>query len=916
MSEKYYKYWGKARKKKSGEYDYHLLVYHCLDVAAVGWEILKPESKRNQSISHYLQLRPDTIQDIFVLSLLLHDIGKFSETFQSLIENLFIKLFEGKQKRIYEERHDTLGFLLWRDKIFDLFKDQTPFIATVLNLIFKSAAGHHGIPPKQSAKGGSAIITANTFFTKDDIDAAVDFSHECFKLFSENTESVQADKQLKSKLKYISWQFAGLAVFADWIGSDTTFFNYPVVNNKAMPLAKYWQEYASPNAKLAIENLHWKDKKICSFTGISTLFPFIKVPSSLQRIVSECEIDSGPQLWLIEDVTGSGKTEAALTLAQRIMKNGDADGLYIGLPTMATANAMYERMQSAYEKIFESYEKPSLVLAHGKRHLSEKFVNTVNCKAQAVGQNYGDEENASAYCNSWIADNRKKALLADIGVGTIDQAVMAILPARHQSLRMTGLYRKILIIDEVHAYDAYVEHLLGVLLEAHARNGGSAILLSATIPEKIRKKLSDSFKAGINSEGIEIKSHRNKFPLITRISKSGERCWDDFENKEERKKTNISFSSEIDEIYRKIITESNSGSCVCWIRNTVNDAKKAYLALIHRGVASKDISLFHSRFAMADRTRIENEALHLFGKNSGKKQREGRILISTQVVEQSLDLDFDFMVTDLAPIDLLIQRAGRIQRHRRNLKGDILFDKEATDERGNAEILIFAPKFAECPDNSWTGSEFKGTNAVYKHSGRLWLTQKVLLDKQQANGCWAMPDDARELIEYVYSKKAQDSIPPGLDCSSMRACGQEQASIGMGHLNALVLKKGYCRDAVRVDQWNEEDKIQTRLTQENQEIALAIYRNGSILPYANVKQYAWDWSMLNISKSDWQHAGYLAPSDYNDAVLELKKNVPRLKYTEIVFVNKRSSEINDNNDYICKYYSPAFGWGKVIEEEV
>jgi CRISPR-associated endonuclease/helicase Cas3 len=626
----YYRYWGKWNKKDG---TYHLLPYHCLEVAAVGFHILNPTTRRNQDLSRSTGISPELVQYLFVLILLLHDLGKFSTAFQGLIEALFLKLFKDKQKKEYSERHDTLGFILWREVIINELVDQNPKLAKMLDLIIKAGCGHHGIPPNESAQHGNAILRCDRFFDRNDIAAASTYVKECFSLLPVAPSMPELEKEQKQIFKYASWQFAGASILADWVGSNMDFFPY---NFERIPLVEYWNKIALPRAAKAVSTIGWHDRGIRPFSRTIDLFSFIEQPTPLQKFVAETELQPGPKLWVIEDVTGAGKTEAALILAQRMMGAGNADGIYLGLPTMATANAMYARLQKAYDKLYSEGERPSLVLSHGTRHLSEKFTDSIGVPKHHDDSSYGKEESASSYCNEWIADNRKKALLADVGVGTIDQALLSVLPARHQSLRMIGLHRKILIVDEVHAYDSYVEHLLGVLIEAHARNGGSVILLSATIPLQIRQKLIADFKAGLGTPETDDKITENGFPLVTQVSASGVNIWCTIpEPGDERvRKMGIEFLHDREKVFEKIIKEASEGQCVCWIRNTVGDARKAFYELLKRGIAPDKIDLFHSRFAMIDRSRVENAALHNFGKKSGPTERTGRILIATQVVEQ------------------------------------------------------------------------------------------------------------------------------------------------------------------------------------------------------------------------------------------------------------------------------------------
>ena len=228
------------------------------------------------------------------------------------------------------------------------------------------------------------------------------------------------------------------------------------------------------------------------------------------------------------------------------------------------------------------------------------------------------------------------------------------------------------------------------------------------------------------------------------------------------------------------LASASQGQSVCWIRNTVSDALTAYEKLLRR-IDKKDIMLFHARFAMGDRLDIEGKTLSYFGVKGNASTRKGKVLIATQVVEQSLDLDFDVMISDLAPIDLLIQRAGRLHRHARDKKGSILQEPDATDERGEPCLVIFGPDPDETVSKEWYKSYFSGASFVYPDHGKLWLTAKLL--KKQ--GGWTMPDDARYLVESVYGESDGGEIPESLKQSSDGAEGQNMAGRSTAKNNSL-----------------------------------------------------------------------------------------------------------------------------------
>ncbi|MFZ5569202.1 MAG: CRISPR-associated helicase Cas3' [Thermodesulfobacteriota bacterium] len=891
----YFNYWGKADPNYIGEPKWHPLVYHCLDVAAVGWILLNPQKPLCIHLAAQLKVETRWLRAFFIFCLALHDIGKFSRAFQGLKIELSSDLVKANPRMQYNERHDTLGFWLWQDRLSVQLEKQLPGSDEWLKKIerwLEIVTGHHGMPPKKS---GGRI---SNFFEPEDEEAACHFVQDVYSLFlSEFEHAVLRDIDLKQRLKTASWQLAGLAVLADWIGSNQEYFSY---HSEPEDLTVYWYKRALPSAEIAIQSMPAKPK-VSLFQGLSNLFPFIKQPTPLQVYATNEPLNDKPQLFILEDVTGAGKTEAALTLTHRLLNAGLADGLYVALPTMATANAMYRRLGQVYRRFYENSDLPSLVLAHGARELSDVFRESVLLPAnQKTDLNYTEshddqeqELTATAYCNAWLADSRKKALLADVGVGTLDQALLAVLPARHQALRLLGLGRKVLLVDEVHAYDSYMQKLLDALLEIHARQGGSVILLSATLPQTMREDLVAAFHRGLGDSNIEIYS--NAYPLATHSPTAGE-VEKSIDTREEVKRTVMIGHLEtgkavIDQIQQAI----NKGQCVCWIRNTVKAARASHRLLAESDWLDKGhLHLFHSRFAMVDRQRIESDTEERFGEKSNHEDRKGQVLIATQVVEQSLDLDFDVLITDLAPIDLIIQRAGRLRRHIRDGQGNRIRELDAKDQRGTAILYLFAPYPKEDADASWLKTHQEGTQAVYPHVGQLWLTAKLLLN--DGKGKFTMPDDARSLIEGVYSHCAEDSIPEKLRRDSYDAIGKDQSKKSMANLNALKLNKGYTRSS---GDWDEEIHIPTRLTeQETVTVALARFIQGQLQPYAKVSHHEWAMSTVKIPEYEWKKAKQQISAAMQKRIEDLKAEVNFLRWLEVFPLTYETTS----------YYNTADGW--------
>lgn len=899
----HYRYWGKTEKNGNR---YHLLPYHCLDVAAAGWLLLDPCKPLCRHLAEQLRVEPTALQRWSAFFFALHDIGKFASSFQGLACGLSPDLVTSRL--IYTLRHDTLGYLLWDDDDEGLYfraLDKGKFAGPDqrqrrrdLRVWMQIVTGHHGIPPKINQTN-----LAN-HFTSQDKEAAWMFLLAIHGLFfSVGDVEILGGKELNERLNLASWTIAGIVVLADWLGSSRPSETYA---QHEMPLDEYWRDHAMPFADGVVAGARIENSPIAPYTGTKRLFPFINNLTPLQQWAAECELLAFNQLFILEDVTGAGKTEAALTLAHRLMAKGLADGLFVALPTMATANAMYERLREAYKGLFADDAFPSLALAHGARHLSSGFrTSLIPPESRGALQYYGrDEETVESFCSAWLADSRKKALLAEVGVGTLDQALLAVLPAKHQSLRCLGLARKVLIVDEIHSYDPYMNSLLQSLLEYHAAQGGSAVLLSATLPITMRTSYLNAFSQGAKLHGPDLLK-ADAYPLATHFPTSGQ-----FETaletrREVERSMAVVLLDSADKAMNVMRQAVSQGKCVCWVRNTVSDAINMYRLLLRQEWIDPDrLSLFHSRFAMIDRQRIESATLGHFGKKSTTAVRQGRVLIATQVVEQSLDLDFDVMISDLAPIDLLIQRAGREHRHVRNAAGNRIEMEGAVDQRDAPVLYIVGPPVTKDPTPNWLEAFLPGTQAVYQHVGQLWLTQQML----SKTGRLSMPGDARTLIEGVYGDEAQQAIPAALEELVWQALGEDSGKLSMAKLNVLSLTKGYCRASSSGGGWEDEAKVPTRLGDESVRIALVV-PNGAEgwKPYADTEEFAWDLSTLSVPKWRWQKAWDAVAPEVRTSLAAFKEEQKAIKWVELFPLTME----------LADWYGEQLGWGlyKEVNDE-
>jgi CRISPR-associated endonuclease/helicase Cas3 len=872
----YYKYWGKADGEDPNRY--HLLPYHCLDVAAVGKMLLESHYLLRTRLAMSLKIGEDKLIQLCCFFLAIHDIGKFAEVFQNKRADLREHLYgqdAGRQSKI---RHDNLGYIVWKDLWerfigtasfgFDSEHDLIWELKDNFNRLVCCSTGHHGYPSR--ADDGRQVLNADSYYSDIDMDSVFKFCVAQWKMH------VHCDSVLINRLgdedavAKCSWWISGILVVCDWVGSDDSIFEYL---DELMELEGYWRLRALPNASKALSRCGFLPSKPSRPMNLVQLSGEQINPTPLQQLCSQSNNFEEPQLWILEDITGSGKTEAAMLLVNRMMAAGQADGFYIGLPTMATADGMYRRMANYYQKLFKDDQVPSLILAHGSRHLSDDFRKSI-VNIPSSQKSYGNEEiTGAAQCTAWLADNRKKALLADVGVGTVDQSLLSILPSRHQCMRLFGLGSKLLLVDEVHAHDTYVNELLKKLLTFHAYIGGSAILLSATLPRKMRNELVRAYQRGRGKHGGLVEE-TDAYPLATIVKNQRTENIPVQASRRSIRSVPVKLIHEEEAAIDELKIKSSKSQCACWIRNTVWDAIQAYRLLLEdKAVDPSKIMLFHARYTLGDRLRIENRVIKAFGKKSTAKDREGRILISSQVIENSLDLCLDGMVSDLAPIDSMIQRAGRLHRHRRDARGDPLVEIDAVDQRRSPKLYILSPDVVESPDAKWYADFLPKAAFVYPHVGRLWLTARILKAKKEIN----MPFHLRELIEGVYAE-AFEKIPENLIEASKEAEADAMGMASLGKYNGLEFERGY---DFRSGEWSEEINVPTRLGEETNTVYLARLDNDRLVPLKE-GNFPWDLSSLRLSKRKLEKISVKTQEKYHDHLEKLIQSEKRLKNNDLI----------------------------------
>ena len=873
----YLSFWGKAKPSEDAGFDWHPLAYHSLDVAATGKNILSKNKRLRHLIASALCLDEDSTLTLCTKLFALHDIGKFSKVFQVKCEKLYEKIFCSDPSEVLPApHHDVAGWIIWKaekSKIYKaLFQEQNTPRSDPLDSLAKSVFGHHGMPPKEAdLYEGNRTMKV---FGKEGCAGAIEFLS--ILQFLLEPASIEINKK---RAKRASFLLAGLTVLSDWIGSNQNWFPYTEPDTTDPDCENYWK-IAEARANDAVIK-----------AGVIPARPTLKKHSyidlisggnedrgsgreqftatSMQETVEKkISLPNGPALFIIEDATGSGKTEAALMLAHRLIAEDRANGLYVGLPTQATANAMFDRFKGVYENLFDKKNKdklPSLALAHSAKDLHKGFQEIVLKAGPHEDTNNSQEpssdeepanDTASAQCAAWIADNRKKTFLADVGVGTIDQALLSVLPVKHQSLRLAGLAQKVLILDEVHAYEAYVQTEIEALLEFQAALGGDAILLSATLPREVRQRFSKAWQKGLGNNNNHTEHEApDSYPLLTVVSTRKVQHKRAQISQFSKREVKVTLLPKTEDAICRLKQASSEGLAAVYIRNTVDDAIDAWAELRK---SDCDPLLFHARMALGDRLRIEREIQMKFGKASSQAERAGKILIATQVVEQSLDLDFDCMVSDLAPVDLLIQRAGRLWRHQRNRHADA------------PELFVVSPDPIDEATKDWFEGPFRRASYVYKDHGRLWLTARILKDKRLIR----VPEDMRALVDEVYSGTRIDRIPDELKASIWEKMGDNGAEAEGAKNNLLPLYKGYVRGD---NTWSDEINITTRLSEPEVTLRLArITKDNVVEPWISNNSDNGNlnnrWQLSEVRVLEKRITGECIALEHKEAAKSAKKN--------------------------------------------
>lgn len=848
-----YKLWGKTNerdkeKKEDWRWQMHPAICHMVDVGYVAeaWLLADP-----RLLDRFALLAPgidrDALRHIIVTIVALHDLGKLHRSFQSKSEEGWKAGYAPYETELFRKDTACRGFdhgratgIIMRDLIKKELKQWKSWKPA-----FDMAAGHHGRLYNSSDLSSNDPTSFLPYY--DERPVIIECVEALGKLFGMPSELPEAPKEGAFYML-----LAGFTAVCDWFGSDSTIYRY--AESKGLPMEcfndieRYLNLLREDDHKTAREQLReagllgsfkredftyeslfdfLRDNPLRPLQSVSRTIPFGKEP--------------GSEIVVVEAPMGMGKTEIALYFAARAIGAGNADGVYFALPTQASSNALFGRITGFAEAVRNPADQISIVLAHGGSRFAKKYQELQRRtyhrrkayqKAIAELGTYRDETAppSEIVATAWL-EKSKQSLLASVGVGTIDQAMLGAICAKHAFVRLFALANKVVVFDEIHAYDAYMNRVILHLLEWLNALGAKVVLLSATLPRNLRNRLLGSYGCPIpDTDGAP---ENDPYPQILygragRISPPY--IVDPAEDTDTRKLDIRIRKLETPLLERTIkgaeiaVELARSGGCIAWIRNTVKEAQSAWREvkemLANEGMTDVDVRLIHARFTRTDRNGIEEELVEVLGPKAQETRPRRLIVIATQVIEQSVDIDFDAMISDLAPIDLLLQRLGRMWRHQRPVS--------SRHSHTEPVLYVLAPEAEAFSDMQFGSSAYVYDPEILSRTGTLTVDGDT----------WNMPDSCRTLVAQLYdrdesewSAEAQKVDPSALE--KVRAKRAQDEKEAEGRAGKILMPSPDARRLEMLSAFSDDDKgerieLTTRLGGSSAVVVLLHLRNGAV----------------------------------------------------------------------------------------
>lgn len=768
-------FWAKLRRAEDGEIiGWHPLVHHCADVAAVLEALLRLDviGKRLARLGERECLSEADIARLCYLAAL-HDAGKVNHGFQAkkevggqfswaghvqeLIGLLFNRMAPSDLGRSVERALELDTLLPWFAGDVDL-----------LGAYLGAAIAHHGKPANPE---GARICQRTIWEPRFGVDPMQGLEELVCAARSWFPNAFRDDSEALPSTQPFIHAFTGLLMLADWIGSDCSesAFPYSVEAMNAGERMAFARERAgSILLKLGID----AGPARCALQPIAVSFDTLKSAPEQRARPAQTAVErlspaqSGSTV-VLEAETGSGKTEAALVHFLKLFRAGHVDGMYFALPTRTAATQIQERVTAALERVFPTEnERPAVVLAvpgylrvdDAVGHRGSGFEVAWSPALSAPEALWNDDDLERYRYRAWAAENSKRYLAGTVVVGTIDQVLLSALRVNHAHLRASSLFRHLLVVDEVHASDGYMNVILNEVLDRHRAAGGHAFLMSATLGGSTRAALLGG--RGSPAEALA-EAVSAPYPLLSVRDNDAEnlfRCA--IEHSGPSREISTALVNEMTvprAVAHRALAAARKGARVLVLRNTVNACLKTQRHLEAAASREERRLLFgigsvacphHARYAREDRISLDQAIEARFGKN--RRESGGAVAVATQTVQQSLDLDADWLITDLCPMDVLLQRVGRLHRHARSNR-----------PRGyeSPSVVVLVPDTEDLgrfirEDGTVAGARGSGMGTVYEDLRILQATWDLLSDVRVLR----IPSAARALVEPTVHPEALNRL--------------------------------------------------------------------------------------------------------------------------------------------------------------
>ncbi len=750
------RHWAKADRQDKRRI--HLLEHHLADVAACVEALLALPivSQRLARTAHRNDLDKATAARLAVMAAL-HDIGKANVGFQTNIwrqedlpsrrrpsqdrwvghDAVLAPVLNGGDRQTCQWFFDELG---WCDDMA-CWDDNGGQTASAL---FTAALSHHGRPLDLYGSTPPNPRLWRSFGNLDPRRCVQSIGRQVRDWFP---NAFAADAPPLPAAPAFQHLFLGLVTLADWIGSDER--QFPFVDE---PRGGYIRT-ARRQARRALQTIGLDvANQRRAFSGAPRFADLFDIhgsppPNAIQKQAAWNTPLDEPVV-VIESETGSGKTEAALWRFARMYEQGLVDGLYFALPTRAAASQMHQRVQGFAARMFPAQHQPAPVLAV-PGYVRAGDVSGRHLPGFDVW--WDDDPDPAARGRRWAAESAKRFLAAQIAVGTVDQAMLAALQVKHAHLRAACLARNLLVVDEVHASDPYMRVILEALLNAQVGAGGFALLMSATLGSAARRRWLLRPRRESQAPTLSLaEAVATAYPAVSIQGADAETVAGAGENDRNRRvciearPTMHAF----DDAAELALRAARRGAKVLVVRNTVGHAVQTQQAVEAAAAGGGQRLLFAldgaptlhtSRFAADDRRRLDAAVERQLGK---QRPPGGRVVVGTQTLEQSLDIDADLLITDLCPLDVLLQRIGRLHRHDRRDRPDVC--REPTC------VVLLPPHDDLTPllAKQRRGASRNGLGGtVYPDLRILELTRRLVVDHANSGQPWRIPAMNRELVE-------------------------------------------------------------------------------------------------------------------------------------------------------------------------